>query len=124
MPLYFVAIQPIVQPYKDSQMSFAKEVLGAIEPNSRIYCVTGIDEVLAWVGQRYEGIRKLDHNDPYLDTTLREAEAGSYLVISEQNFMSLLNGKEPVPSELILNRKVGHEKMMLFRLTGKTSEVP
>ncbi|MEP9411471.1 MAG: glycosyltransferase family 39 protein [Candidatus Brocadia sp.] len=124
MPIYFVAIQPIVQPYKNSQIFFAKEVLAAIEPNSRIYCVTGIDEALAWVGRRYEGIRKLDRKDSSIGTTLREAGAGSYLVISEKNLTSLLKGKETVPGELILNRKVGHEKMMLFRLKGKISEVP
>lgn len=124
MPIYFVAIQPIVQPYKNSQIFFAKEVLGAIEPNSRIYCVTGIDEALAWVGRRHEGIHKLDRNDPSTVAILLEAKAGCYLVISERNLASLLDGKEPIPGELILERKVGHEKMKLFRLKGKTSEVP
>lgn len=124
IPLYFVVIQPFAQPYKNSQMFFAKEILRTIEPNSRIYCVTGIDEVLAWVGRGYEEIRKLDRNDPSIDTILREAAAESYLVISEKNLTSLLKGKETIPSELILNRKVGHEEMMLFRLKGKRSEVP
>jgi len=105
-------------------MFFAKEILRTIEPNSRIYCVTGIDEVLAWVGLRYKGICKLDRDDPSIDTILRKTESGSYLIISEPNLVSLLKDKEPIPSELILSRKVGHEKMMLFRLKGKTSEVP
>lgn len=125
MPIYFVAIQPIVQPYKNSPMFFAKEVLGVIEPNSRVYCVSSIGEVLAWTGRRYEGIHKLDRNDrPSACRILREAEAGSYLIVSEQNLQSLLNDNEPIPYKLILDRKVDHEKMMLLRLGGKTSEVP
>jgi len=124
IPLYFVVIQPFVRPYKNSQMFFAEEILRTIEPNSRIYCVTDIDEALAWVGLRYKGICKLDSDDPSIDTILRETESVSYLIISEQNLVSLLKDKEPIPGELIFSRKVGHEKMMLFRLKGKTSEVP
>lgn len=121
MPVYFVAIRPIVEPYKNSQIYFAKKVLEVVKPNSRIYCVTGINEVLAWVGQRYEGIQKLDRENPSSTyRTLCEAEAGSYLVIGERNFKSLVEGKEPIPGELIFDHKVDHEKMMLFRLAGKT----
>ncbi len=119
MPIYFVAVRPIVQPYKNSQVFFAKKILGIVEPNPRIYCVTGISEVLAWVGQRYEDIHKLDRTDSAsVYRTLREAKAGSYLVISDKNLLSLLKGKEPIPSELILDHKVDHVKMMLFRLKG------
>lgn len=124
MPFYFIIIQPIVQPYKNSQIFFAKEVFKAIETNPRIYTVTSIDEVLAWVERRYEGIYKLDRQDPSVDMILRKAEAGSYLVISEQDLASFFKGKEPLPCELILSCKVDHEKMMLFRLKGKTSELP
>lgn len=125
MPIYFVAIRPIIHPYKNSEIFFAKEVLGVIEPNSEVYCATGIEEALAWVGQRYERIHKLDRNDlPAAYQILREAEEGSCLIISERNLQSLLKDKEPIPYKLILDRKVGHEKMMLFRLKGKTSEVP
>ena len=125
IPLYFVAIQPFVQPYKNSQMFFAKEILRVIEPKSQIYCLSS-EEALAWVGQRYEGIQKLSRDDPSLvSQTLFNARAGSYLVIGEKDYTSLLKYTEAIPGELVISHKVSHhEKMMLFRLGKRTSETP
>ena len=124
-PLYFVAIQPFVQPYKNSQMFFAKEIIRVVEPKSQIYCLSS-EEVLAWVGQRYEGIQKLSLDDPSLvSQTLFNARAGSYLVIGEKDYTSLLKYTEAIPGELVISHKVSHhEKMMLFRLGKRTSETP
>lgn len=125
MPLYFVAIQPFVQPYKKSEMFFANEILKIIEPNSRVYCVTGVDEVLAWVGCRYEGIQKLDRQNPSsVGQTLRNAEAGSYLVISDKDLKSLLRETGSLPMEVVYNDSGRHGKMKLFRLGGKESFPP
>ncbi|HHT9144994.1 MAG TPA: hypothetical protein ACFYD4_04845, partial [Candidatus Wunengus sp. YC61] len=124
-PLYFVAIQPFLQPYKNSPMFFAKEIFRVIEPKSQIYCLSS-EEALAWVGQRYEGIQKLSRDDPSLvSQTVCNARAGSYLVINEKDYTSLLKYTKAIPGELILSHKVGHhEKMMLFRLGKRTSETP
>ncbi|HLE86978.1 MAG TPA: glycosyltransferase family 39 protein [Candidatus Brocadiaceae bacterium] len=125
VPLYFVAVQPFVQPYKNSQMFFAKEILRVIEPKSQIYCLSS-EEALAWVGQRYEGIKTLSGDNPSLvSQTLRNAGAGSYLVIGERDYTSLLKHHEAIPGELVLSHKASHhEKMMLFRLGKRTSETP
>ncbi len=124
VPLYFVAIQPFVQPYKNSEMFFAKEILRVIEPKSQIYCLSS-EEALSWVGQSYERIRILSNNDPSLvSQTLRNAGAGAYLVIGEKDYTSLLKYTDAIPVELVVSRKVGHEKMMLFRLGKKTPETP
>ena len=125
VPLYFVAIQPFVQPYKNSQMFFAKEIIRVIKPKSKIYCVSGISEVLAWVGQRHKGIQKLSRDDPsFVSQTLRNAGAGAYLVISEKDYTSLLKQTDTIPVELVISHKVGREKMMLFRLGEKKPETP
>ncbi|MCF6156481.1 MAG: phospholipid carrier-dependent glycosyltransferase [Candidatus Brocadia sp.] len=123
IPIYFVAIQPFLQPYKNSKIFFAKEVLGVIKPNSCIYCVSGTKEVLAWVGRDYDRICEINRNDPSVTKTLCNDKARYYLV-SEQDLMTLLKGKEPLSGELILNRKVGHENMMLFCLKSKTTGAP
>ena len=79
-----MAIQPFIEPYKNSQMFFAEEIVRVIEPKSQIYCLSG-EEELAWVGQSYEGIRLLSRNDPSLvSQTLRNASVGSYLVVREK----------------------------------------
>jgi len=124
VPLYFVAIQPFIAPYKNSQMFFAEEIVRVIEPKSQIYCLSG-EEELAWVGQSYEGIRLLSRNDPSLvSQTLRNASVGSYLVVREKDYTALLKYAKDIPGELVLSHKTGHHKMMLFRLNKRTSEAP
>ncbi|MBM2835514.1 MAG: hypothetical protein HW406_2675 [Candidatus Brocadiaceae bacterium] len=68
----------------------------------------------------------VSREDPSLvSQTLFNARAGSYLVINEKDYTSLLKCTEAIPGELILSHKVGHhEKMMLFRLGKRTSETP
>ncbi|HHT9110680.1 MAG TPA: ArnT family glycosyltransferase [Candidatus Brocadiaceae bacterium] len=122
VPVFFMAIQPFVNPYKNSEMYFAEKIYEVVEPDARLYCVTGIEEVLAWVGHRYEGIYKVDRNDPSSGAVLRGADDKSYLVISEKNLGPFLKVVGPFPRELILSHKVGREKMMLFRLKEKVSD--
>lgn len=122
IPFYFVVIQPFTEPYKNSQMFFAEKVFSTVEPKSQIYCLSG-EEALAWVGRRYEGIRLLDGNDPSLVCqTLHNAGAGSYLVIAEKDYTSLLKYTNDIRGELVFSHKASHrKKMMLFRLNKKTS---
>lgn len=122
VPVFFMAIQPFVNPYKNSEMYFAEKIYEVVEPDARLYCVTGIEEVLAWVGHRYEGIYKVDRNDPSSGAVLRNVDDKSYLVISEKNLGPFLKVVGPFPRELILSHKVGREKMMLFRLKEKVSD--
>lgn len=125
IPVYFVAVQPFTHPYKNSPMFFAKEVLRTAGTESRIYCESGFEEALAWTGRRHTGIHKFSCSDPSsLVQILREAEAGTYLVISEKHLVSLMEDVNAVRGERILNGKVGRENMMLFRLSGNESGPP
>lgn len=125
IPLYFVAIQPFTEPYKNSQMFFAEKVFTVVEPKSQIYCLSD-EEALAWVGQRYEGIRRLNVSDPsFVCKTLHNASAGSYLVIGEKDYTALLKYAKDIPGELVLSHNAGHhKKMMLFRLNKRNAETP
>jgi len=125
VPLYFVAIQPFVKPYKNSPMFFAKEVLRVVDPKSQIYCIAG-EEELAWVGQGFERIRMINNSDPsFICQALRDASAGSYLVIRENDYATLLKYTKTFPGELILSHKTGSRgKSMLFRLDKRISEAP
>jgi len=122
IPTYYAIIQPIVHPSEDPDMLFAKEVLGVIEPGARIYCAKG-EEELAWVGRQHKRIYKLPI-DSSASKILRQAESKSYLVIDEHGLTSLLKITEPLPIELILARKIGREKSMLFRIKEKSFDVP
>jgi len=122
IPTYYAIIQPIVHPSEDPDMLFAKEVLGVIEPGARIYCAKG-EEELAWVGRQHKRIYKLPI-DSSVSKILRQTEFKSYLVIDEHGLTSLLKITEPLPIELILARKIGREKSMLFRIKEKSFDVP
>ncbi|MBI2471175.1 MAG: glycosyltransferase family 39 protein [Planctomycetes bacterium] len=122
IPAYYAIIQPIVQPSEDPDMLFAKEVISVVEPDARIYCAKG-EEELAWVGRRHKGIYKL-HIDSSASKTLRQAELKSYMVTDERSLASLLKVTESLPIELILARKIGREKAMLFRIKEKSFGVP
>ncbi|OHB96851.1 MAG: hypothetical protein A2Z57_03430 [Planctomycetes bacterium RIFCSPHIGHO2_12_39_6] len=122
IPIYFAIIQPIVQPSDDSDMLFAKEVLSAVEQDAKIYCAKSEEEI-AWVGRQHKRIYKLPI-DSSASKILRQAESGSYLVIDERSLMSLLKVTESLPIELILTRKIDHEKSMLFRVKEHSFDVP
>lgn len=122
IPLYFLAVQPLVRPYKNSEMYLAQEILKVIdEPNSTIYCLSGINEVLAWSGRQYKGIQKLNRHHPSsVGQTLLNAKTVSYLVITEKELNSLLKVIDSLPRKLLLTRTVGDNTVMLFRLCGKS----
>ena len=122
IPTYYAIIQPIVHPSEDTDMLFAKEVLGVIEPGARIYCAKG-EEELAWVGRQHKRIYKLPI-DSSASKILRQAESKSYLVIDEHGLTALLKITEPLPIELILARKIGREKSMLFRVKEHSFDIP
>ena len=122
IPLYFAIIQPIIQPSEDPEMLFAKEVLGVVEPDARIYCAKG-EEEMAWVGRQQKRIYKLPI-DSSASKVLRQAEPQSYLIIDEHGLTALLKITEPLPIELILARKTGREKSMLFRVKEHSFDAP
>jgi len=122
IPIYFAIIQPIVHPSEDPDMLFAKEVFLVVEQDARIYCAKG-EEEMAWVGRQHKRICKLPI-DSSASRVLRQAESKSYLVIDEHGLTALLKITEPLPIELILARKIGREKSMLFRIKEKSFDVP
>lgn len=122
IPIYFAIIQPRVHPSEDPDMLFVKEILDVIEPGARIYCAKG-EEELAWVGRQHKRICKLPI-DSSASMVLRQAESKSYLVIDEHGLTSLLKITEPLPIELILARKIGREKSMLFRVKEHSFDIP
>ena len=122
IPIYFAIIQPIVHPSEDQDMLFAKEVFRVVEQDARIYCAKG-EEEMAWVGRQHKRICKLPI-DSSASRVLRQAESKSYLVIDEHGLTSLLKNTGPLPIELILVRKIGSEKSMLFRIKEKSFDIP
>ena len=122
IPIYFAIIQPIVHPSEDPDMLFAKEVISVVEQDARIYCAKSGEE-MAWVGRQHKRICKLPI-DSSASMVLRQAESKSYLVIDEHGLTALLKITEPLPIELILARKIGCEKSMLFRVKEKSFDVP
>jgi len=122
IPIYFAIIQPIVHPSEDPDMLFAKEVLSAVEQDAKIYCAKG-EEEMAWVGRQHKRIYKLPI-DSSASMVLRQAESKSYLVIDEHGLTALLKITGPLPMELILARKIGREKSMLFRVKEHSFDVP
>src|SRR3972149_4317624 len=121
IPMYFAIIQPIVRPSEDSDMLFAKEVLSVVEQDARIYCAKSEEEI-AWVGRQHKRICKLPI-DSSASKILRQAESKAYLVIDERRLTSLFKITGFIPSKLILQRTIDHEKMMLFRLRGDVPKV-
>ncbi|WP_157820670.1 MULTISPECIES: ArnT family glycosyltransferase [Candidatus Kuenenia] len=120
IPLYFTTIQPLIQPYKNSEMYLAQEVYKVTGLNAQIYCSSGDAEVLAWVGQQYKRIHRLNTKDPHLSIRdLCNAEANSYLVISEDDLKSIYKDAEPFLKKLILQRKAHNKKKMLFLIGVK-----
>ena len=122
MPLYHAVVQPIIHPSEDSDMVFSKEVLSVIEPDAKLYCVKN-EESLAWVGRQHERIRKLP-TDSSAIKILQQAKTNSYLVIDEKNLTALLKITGPLPTELVLHRKVDRDEIMLFRLKESSFDVP
>ena len=122
IPMYFAIIQPIVRPSEDSDMLFAKEVLSVVEQDARIYCAKSEEEI-AWVGRQHKRICKLPI-DSSASKILRQAESKAYLVIDERRLTSLLKITGLIPSKLILQRTIDHEKIMLFLLMGDVPKVP
>ncbi|MDO8141192.1 MAG: glycosyltransferase family 39 protein [Candidatus Brocadiales bacterium] len=122
MPLYYTVVQPIMHPSEDSDMVFSKEVLNAIEPDAKLYCVKS-EEALAWVGRQHERILRLNVDSSAIKI-LQQAKSNSYLVIDEKNLTALLKITGPLPTELVFHRKVDHDEIMLFRLKKSSFDVP
>lgn len=122
IPTYYAIVQPLVHPSEDPDMLFAKEVLSVVEQDARIYCAKG-EEEMAWVGRQHKRICKFPI-DSSASMVLRQVESKSYLVIDEHGLTSLLKITEPLPIELILARKIGREKSMLFRIKEKSFDIP
>lgn len=122
IPTYYAIVQPLVHPDEDPDMLFAKEVLSVVEQDARIYCAKSEEEI-AWVGRKHKRICKFPI-DSSASMVLRQAESKSYLVIDEHGLTSLLKVTEPLPIELILARKIGREKSMLFRIKEKSFDIP
>src|SRR3990167_3019432 len=122
IPTYYAIIQPMVHPSEDPDMLFAKEVISEVEQDARIYCAKSEEEI-AWVGRQHKRIYKLPI-DSSASKILRQTESKSYLVIDERSLTSLLKVTESLPIELILTRKIDHEKSMLFRIKEHSFDVP
>ena len=122
IPTYYAIIQPMVHPSEDPDMLFAKEVISVVEQDARIYCAKSEEEI-AWVGRQHKRIYKLPI-DSSASKILRQTESKSYLVIDERSLTSLLKVTESLPIELILTRKIDHEKSMLFRIKEHSFDVP
>ncbi len=115
VPVYYTLVLPRAYPYEKSPMYFAQEITKIMGPNAQVY-VTSFDEELAWTGRQYRGIHKFDCKDSSAGRMLCNTEAGSYLAISDEDLESLKKITQPFPKELVLEHKIGRDKMMLFRL--------
>jgi 4-amino-4-deoxy-L-arabinose transferase-like glycosyltransferase len=92
-PLFFTVIQPLVLPDRDPEIRFAKDSLPIIGPKGRVYCVHVDDEVLAWVGRRYDGIVTVSLGSSYDVEQLRSAPKGAYLLVDQENWMRPLQSR-------------------------------
>lgn len=120
IPLYSTIIHPLINPYKNSEMYFAREVYKVTGLNAQIFCTSGDAEVLAWVGQQYKRIHIINSKNFHLPIrSLHSAETNSYFVVSEQDLKSLLKDAEPFLKKVILQRNVHNKKKMLFLLGVK-----
>lgn len=120
IPLYSTIIHPLINPYKNSEMYFAREVYKVTGLNAQIFCTSGDAEVLAWVGQQYKRIHIINSENFHLSIrSLRSAETNSYFVVSEHDLKSLLKDAEPFLKKVILQRNVHNKKKMLFLLGVK-----
>lgn len=115
-PLFFTVIQPLAIPDGDPEINFAKEALPIIGPDSRVYCVNVHDEVIAWVGQRYEGIAQLRLHLPADVQKLQQAPMGSYLFTDRNSVDGILETTGPLPLKEVLSRPVRKKTWVLFRL--------
>ncbi len=115
-PLFFTVIQPLALPDGDPEIRFAREALPIIGPSSRVYCIDVHDEVIAWVGKRYEGIVQLRLHLPADVDQLRQAPNGSFLFTDRDRVEGILEAAGPLPLKEVLSRPVRKKTWVLFRL--------
>jgi 4-amino-4-deoxy-L-arabinose transferase-like glycosyltransferase len=115
-PLFFTVIQPLVLPGRDPEIRFAQDSLPIIGPNGRVYCVHVDDEVLAWVGRRFDGIVTVSLGSSYDVEQLRSAPKGAYLLVDQKTLDETLAVAGPLPRNEVLSRRVKNKTWVLFRL--------
>jgi 4-amino-4-deoxy-L-arabinose transferase-like glycosyltransferase len=115
-PIFFTVIQPLVLPDGDPEIRFAKDSLPIVGPNGRVYCVHVDDEVLAWVGRRYDGIVTVRLGFPDEVDQLRRAPKGAYLLADQKSLDEILRVAGPLPRNEVLSRRVKSRTWVLFRL--------
>jgi hypothetical protein len=101
VPLYFGVAARWVEHGEDPDLRTAREILAVVEPHKPIYVLIYLDEPLAWLGQDYQRVMWLNIGDPDAARQLRDAPAGSYLVMSRDQQELLLNVAGKLPLETI-----------------------
>jgi len=100
-PLYFGVALRWIERGEDPALQVAREVLNAVKPAGQIYNATYLNEAMAWVGRDYRRLKEIDLADPHATAQLREAPAGSYILITQAQQARLQQSVGNLPLETV-----------------------
>jgi len=107
-PVYFGLILPWHRPAGDPELSFLTAVTNRAAPASLFVCDAGMDEELAWVRRKYQGIETVTNVD-HAAKALQAAAKGTDVVARKLFFTALTNAPYRLPLEPIFEQSLGHK---------------
>ena len=123
VPVYSTILQPTLRP-EQPDLVFARDVLAAVEPDALVYCPGDVREALAWVGQRYDRLRKLGRKNAGIVRDLTSAPGGSYVILPESDLGPIREGLGQTSLDRLLERTVNSRKLILLRLVPSRESTP